>query len=165
MVKKAMLLVAMLAIAAMVSAGDAPKAWFDMEGCEFCKHMMTDPKLMDNMTWECHDITNGAVMITTVKPESRKSYDMAMKGMMELGNKMKSGEVDPMKVKMCGHCMAYGQLMEKGMKTDYVMGTNADVTILTSDKPEMVAEIKTFAQKNRDEMKKWEAEHADAEQN
>jgi len=59
-------------------------------------------------------------------------------------------------MKLCGSCQAYGKLMMSGAKIESVKGSVADVTIMTSDKPELVAEIKAFAQKNRDEMVKME---------
>jgi hypothetical protein len=145
------------------NAGPGESTWFDMEGCAFCKNLVKDPHLMENMTWEHHDISNGVVTITTVKPEFKKSYAEARTAMMDIGNKLETGQLTMDKVPMCGHCMAYGKLHMSGVKTDWVAGSQADVTVMTSDKPELVKEIKAFAQKNRDEMAKMEkAEKAHA---
>ena len=147
----------------VANAGPSETAWFDMEGCAFCKNLVKDPALMKNMTWEHHDISNGVVAITTVKPESRKAYEEARAAMMDIGNKLETGQLTMDKVPMCGHCQAYGKLMMMGAKMDWVEGSQADVTVITSDKPEIVKEIKAFAQKNRDEMAKMEkAEKAHA---
>lgn len=145
------------------NAGPGETAWFDMQGCAFCKNLVKDPALMKNMTWEHHDISNGVVAITTVKPEFRKSYVEARTAMMEVGKKLETGQLAMDKVPMCGHCQAYGKLYMMGAKMESIEGSQADVTIMTSDKPEMVKEIKAFAQKNRDEMAKMEkAEKAHA---
>ena len=145
------------------NAGPGETAWFDMQGCAFCKNLVKDPALMKNMTWEHYDISNGAVVITTVKPESKKSYVEAKTAMMDIGKKMETGQLTMDKVPMCGHCQAYGKLVMMGAKMESVEGSQTDVTIITSDKPEVVKEIKAFAQKNRDEMTKMEqAEKAHA---
>lgn len=145
------------------NAGPGESAWFDMQGCAFCKNLVKDPALMKNMTWEHYDISNGAVVITTVKPESKKSYVEAKTAMMDIGKKLETGQLTMDKVPMCGHCQAYGKLMMMGAKMESVEGSQADVTILTSDKPEVVKEIKAFAQRNRDEVAKMEqAEKAHA---
>ena len=34
------------------NAGPGETAWFDMEGCAFCKNLVKDPALMKNMMWE-----------------------------------------------------------------------------------------------------------------
>jgi hypothetical protein len=145
------------------NAGPGESAWFDMQGCAFCKNLVKDPHLMENMTWEHHDISNGVVAITTVKPEFKKSYIEARTAMMDTGKKLETGQLTIDKVPMCGHCQAYGKLMMMGAKTEWVEGSQADVEIMTSDKPEVVKEIKAFAQRNRDEMAKMEqAEKAKA---
>jgi hypothetical protein len=145
------------------NAGPGESAWFDMQGCAFCKNLVKDPALMKNMTWEHYDISNGAVVITTVTPEAKKSYIEAKTAMMDIGKKLETGQLTMDKVPMCGHCQAYGKLMMMGAKIESVEGSQADVIIMTSDKPEVVKEIKAFAQKNRDEMAKMEqAEKAHA---
>jgi len=159
--KRAIALVLILAVGIAVTAvadehGDEV-AWFDMENCDFCKHFLVDAKLLDNMTWECHDIANGMVSISTVDPEYKDSYKKAQAAMIELGTKLEKGELQVADVKMCGHCMAYGGLMDAGAKFEYIMGEAADVTIITSDDPAIVEKIKGFAETNRIEHAKWEA--------
>jgi hypothetical protein len=143
----------------VVSAGEGTEAkWFDMENCAFCKNMMAEKGLMEHMKFANYDITNGVVTITTVAPEYKDAYLRATKKMEEMGNKMMSGEVNPMTVKMCGHCRTYGELMMKGVTIDYVRADVGDIVVLTSSTPEMVTEIKQFAKKNESEMAKMKVE-------
>ncbi len=153
--RKAILLLFALAFvmtAPATNAGETP--WFDMENCVFCQHLVKDPKLLDNLSWEHHDIKNGAMTISVVKPEYRESYEMAQKEMMAEGQKLQSGEVAFTDVKMCGHCQAYGKLMMIGVNIEYVQGEVADVVLMTSDDPDKVKEIKMYSQHNRDAMVK-----------
>jgi hypothetical protein len=157
--KRALFAAAFVAIAAVVIASASPTgepAWFDMQGCAFCKNLVKDPELLKNMTWEHFDISNGALSITTVKPEFKKSYMEAQAAMMDIGKKLQSGELKAADVPMCGHCQAYGKLAQMGAKTEYIQGAAADIWLMTSDKPEVVKEIKAFAQRNRDELAKME---------
>jgi hypothetical protein len=147
--------------AALVTAGEQAEkaggmAWFDLENCAFCKHLTKDPQLMDNVKWENYDISNGVITITIVKPEFKKAYMEAEMAMMDLGKKMEAGEISPEKVKMCGHCQAYGKLLTMGANMEHAQGDLAEVMIITSDKPEVVAEIKAFSKRNQEEMAKME---------
>ena len=132
--------------------------WFDMENCAFCKHLLKDPKLLENMIWENHDISNGLLMVTTVKPEFKKSYQEAMQAMMDLGQKLEKGEVDMKDIKMCGSCQHWGMLVEMGTKFEHIQGKTADIMLLTSDKPEVVKKIQEYGQRSREELAKMEAE-------
>jgi hypothetical protein len=151
-----LLLAAAVFVAADQEGAPGEVAWFDLENCDFCKHLTKDPQLMQNMKWEHHDIANGAVTITVVKPEFRKSYMEAGTAMEALAKKMETGAVNPADVKMCGSCQGYGKLMMMGAKIEYVKSELADLVLMTSDKPEVVKEIKAYSQRNRDEMVKWE---------
>jgi len=130
--------------------------WFDMENCAFCKHLLNDPKLLDNMIWEHHDISNGLLCITTVKPEFQKSYLEAMSAMMDLGQKLDKGEVDVKNLKLCGSCQHWGMLEEMGVKFEHIQGKTADIMLMTSDKPEVVKKIKEYGQRSREELAKME---------
>jgi hypothetical protein len=143
---------AMIYTAETTEAGET--AWFDMENCDFCKNLVKDPKLLENMSWEHHDIKNGVLTITVVKPEFKESYLEAQKAMKGVADKMQSGEVAFTDVKMCGHCQNYGKLVMMGVNMEYVQGESADVVLMTSDDPAAIKEIQLFAQHNRDEMAK-----------
>jgi len=137
-----------------MAMADSP--WFDMPNCDFCKNLIKDENLLKNMTWEHHEIENGFVTIATVKPESKAAYMETMGAMMQLGNDMETGKVKPEDVKMCNYCKNYGMLMEAGAKFDYVTGDAANVTIVTSDNPEIIKKIKDFGNRTNMEMAKWE---------
>ncbi len=155
--KTLLLCLTLVVIALPVVAGDQPSlktdsGWFDMENCEFCKNLVEDPGLLPHMTWEGHKIANGAVTIATVDPAYRASYEKAGKAMETLGNKMMNGEINPMSVKMCGHCMMFGQLMMAGVEMEEVHGEAADVSLLTSDNPDVVKMIHQMVDRNTTEM-------------
>lgn len=133
----------------MLSAQDE-KPWFDLQNCEFCKNLMTDPQLLNNTDWEHHKIDNGLVTVTTVKDEYMPSYLEAIAHMNEVGERLMKGE----KVYMCGMCEAMGALMQKGIKWETIMTNHGAVEIMTSDDPELVKEIHAFADKTDAEMAK-----------
>ena len=127
------------------------KPWFDNANCSFCQFLTKDPKLMENMSWEHLDISNGLLIVTVVNPEFRKPYLEAMEGMSKLGDEMMAGKKD---VTMCGHCEYYGKLMMSGAKFEYVEAKAGDIVLLTSDNPEILKMIKEFGQRTRDETAK-----------
>lgn len=133
----------------MLSAQDA-KPWFDLQNCEFCKNLMTDPQLLMNTDWEHHKIDNGLVTVTTVKDEYLPAYHDAIAHMEEVGAKMMKGE----QVYMCGMCEAMGILMQKGAEWQTIMTNHGAVEIMTSDDPELVKEIHAWADKTEAEMAK-----------
>jgi hypothetical protein len=104
------------------------------------------------MQWENHTIPSGALSITVVEPGYEAAYAKAMGAMQALGMKMHSGEVDPTTVKMCGHCAAYGQLMMAGANMQEVDGEAADVILITSADPQVVAQIHEFTRRTNQEM-------------
>ncbi len=131
------------------------KPWFDLQNCSFCKHLMTDPKLMENMTWDHYDISNGVVSVTTVNPEFMASFKKAMDEMEKVGQEMTKGKAD---VSMCGSCEYYGKMMQAGAKIEYVPTKTGVIVLIISDKPAVIDMIKTYGQRNREELAKWEAQ-------
>lgn len=153
-------LVAVLMLAASGMAQETEeKPWFDMEKCGFCKHLMEDPEMLNHCTWEHHNIGNGIVTVSTVEKEYLPAYRTAMVKMQEVGKKMEQGEMVP----MCGMCTAMGGLMQKGVKWEYVETQHGDIMIMTSDDPELVAELHAFSDKTNLELDKMMAEAAPAE--
>jgi hypothetical protein len=133
-------------------AHKTPSGWFDMENCAFCKNLVQDPGLLPHTTWENFAIENGMMNIFTVAPEYAASMATCTAAMEELGAKLHSGEVNPADVKMCGHCMAYGGLMAAGVKMETVKGKAAEVTLMTSGDPAVVAKIHTMVERDNEEM-------------
>lgn len=164
MVKITRLTVLILAfgLAAIALAGDQVKvekqaAWFDMKNCAFCQHLAENDQLLDNMTWEYHDISNGLVAITTVQPDYRKAYKKAQDHMMKLGQELETGQRKMSDLNMCGHCLHYGKLTEAGVKFDYVQADAADIVLITTADSTSLAMIRDFGERNRDELAKWKA--------
>lgn len=139
-----MIIVVLAATAAMAGEG----AWFDMENCAMCKNLTMQKGLLENMSWETYDITNGIVAVAVVKPDYVKSYRKAHMGMMKAGEKMGQGE----KMEMCGSCSALGMCMMQGVNQEYVETTHGDVWIVTSDKAETVASLQKWSKRNMTEM-------------
>ena len=126
--------------------------WFDLQNCEFCKNLLDDPELLPHLTWETHKIANGMMNITTCDPHYAESYAKCTAAMEKLGNDMMSGKVNPMQVKMCGSCAAFGQMMMAGVSTENVDGDAADIMLITSSDPAMVAKLHEYADRNNKEM-------------
>ena len=145
--------VILVACSTLVLAQEKP--WFDLQNCSFCKHLTTDPKLMENMTWDHYDISNGVISVTTVNPEFMASYKKAMDEMEKVGAEMTKGKTD---VYMCGNCEYYGKMMQAGVKFEYVPTKTGVIVLFTSDKPEVIDMIKKYGQRNREELAKWEAQ-------
>jgi hypothetical protein len=136
-----------------LSAIAQEKPWFDMKNCDFCKHLVEDTMLLPNMTWEHFDISNGAIAITTVKPEYKDKYLKAMAAMEKVGQEMGAGKSD---VKMCGHCEYYGKLVMSGVKMEYIPASAGDIMLMTADKPEVLAMLREYVKRNKEEMAKVE---------
>ncbi|HOX26085.1 MAG TPA: hypothetical protein PLL30_09020 [Candidatus Krumholzibacteria bacterium] len=154
--KRATLIAGLLALALPVLAGGhamkTESGWFDMENCAFCKNLLTDPGLLEHATWESHNLEKGMLYIMTVEPEYAESMAKASAAMEELGTKMHSGQINPAEVKMCGSCQAFGQLMMAGVKMETIKGDAAEVTIVTHDDPQVIAQMHDLVARNQKEM-------------
>ena len=138
------------AVSALVQAEET--AWFDMENCEFCKHLATAPDLKENMSWEHHNISNGLISVTTVREGHLKTLRAAQAKMDEAGKKMQMGE----KVEMCNMCSTMGELMMMGAKFEMIQTGHGDVWLVTSADPEVVKEIQEWGKQTTDELAKLE---------
>jgi phosphosulfolactate synthase (CoM biosynthesis protein A) len=136
-------------IAGVAISGDKP--WFDM-GCDLCKPFMEEPKLMETMGHEQYEISNGIVMVSTVEASLLPAYRTAHGKMMAEIDRVEKGD----SLYMCGYCTTFGGLTEAGAKLEYVETKTGDITIMTGDKPELIADIKGMAQRTEEEMKKME---------
>jgi len=130
------------------------KPWFDMPNCDFCRFLIQDTNLMKNMIWEHHDISNGLLTVTAVKPEFKDSYEAAKAGMAALGEEMAKGKTD---VKMCGHCEYYGKLMMSGVKMENLVTGVGEINLMTTDNPETLKMICEYGRRNKEEMAKLTA--------
>ena len=141
-----------LSLAALVVAGVAVaggQAWFDHD-CALCKSLMSDEALMKNMAWEQHDISDGIIAVTTVKPDYLAAYRTAHNDMSATTQRLMQGE----QMELCGSCTAMGKCMMMGAQQEYVETSTGDVWIVTSDNPEVVADLHKWVERNNAEMKK-----------
>ena len=146
-----------LSLAAMFVAGFAmagDKEWWDAE-CSMCEHMMSDQALMQNMKWEQYDISKGFVAVTTVEKNYLDAYYAAHAEMEKTGMRLMKGE----QLELCGSCTYLGKCMMKGVSQEYVKTSSGDVWIVTSDDPEVVADLHEWVQKNKDAMAKSHEGH------
>jgi len=144
------ILTALLALVAIVAVAGDQGAWFDMEKCDFCKHLTTDPNFLPNTEWNHYTISNGFVNITTYKPEFKETWVQVTKDMEDTGKRMMAGE----KLNMCGMCTDMGALMQAGAKYESIEIDNGSLTIWTSDDEALVKKLQAHAQMNTEEMAK-----------
>jgi hypothetical protein len=133
---------------APASAGDT--AWFDMENCSMCKHLGGQAGLMENMTWEQHNFSQGTVAVTRVNTDYLETYRTAHAAMMKTGDQLMQGHQLP----LCGSCNAVGACFMKGAKQDYIETADGDIWVVSSVNPELVAEIHAWVERNQKEMQK-----------
>jgi hypothetical protein len=142
--------VVLFAVSTLTLAGD--EKWFDMENCAFCQTLMDPPDMLQNITHEHHNISNGIITVTTVDMKYLKPFRAAVAKMEALGKEMEEGKQVP----MCNACMAMGKLMMMGAKWESVTTTHGTVDLMTSDDPKMIKEIQAWGKKSMDEMAKME---------
>ncbi len=156
MKKLGILFAVLLVVFVMATFGTAEdKVWFDMKNCDFCAGMSED--MMNHMTHEQHRLTNGVMVLATIPDEYKEEFAKAMVAMEQLGMDMETGKVDPATVKMCGHCEYYGDLMQAGAKMEHVSSGIAEIDLITSDDPEVMKMIMTYADNNDKAMAEMEA--------
>ncbi len=139
-----------LLVAALVIAGEKP--WLDFNTCDFCKPW-TQNGLMNEMTHEQLNISNGVMTIISAPAARLEEYRKTSAMMNEIGARAAKGE----KVNMCGSCEAMGAMMMKGAKMEEVQTKTGSVILLTSSDSAMVTELHTWAKKNLDEYAKMPA--------
>ncbi|UCE25183.1 MAG: hypothetical protein JSU74_03820 [Candidatus Zixiibacteriota bacterium] len=141
-----------LSLLAIMAVSGEKEAWFDMENCEMCKPLMEqDPALLENMTWEHHEISNGLVSVSTVAPAFRAHYQKAGEQMSNVEKKLLAGD----EVKLCNMCVAMGEMLNTGkVKMEHVMTSTGSIGLTTSDDPAMITEIQKWGERTTEEMKK-----------
>lgn len=150
--KKAIGTLALVLVVGMawVYAGEETDApWFDMENCSMCKNYSSDG-LMDHMSWESYNISNGFISVSTVEADFMEKFREALVNGKALGEKMMAGE----EVALCNACTAYGSFITKGAMQEQVETSVGSVGIVTSDDPEVVKEMHAWVERTSDEMAK-----------
>jgi hydroxymethylpyrimidine/phosphomethylpyrimidine kinase len=135
----------------LAQAADPP--WFDFEHCSMCKHMGADPEMMSHLQWETHVLKSGMLM-TAVIPESvAEKWATVCKSMKAVESELTTGKQLP----LCGYCQSYGKLMMAGANIEEIETGFGQVTLVTSNKPEVVKLIQELAKKTQEEYKKMMA--------
>ena len=146
MKKAALASVVALLMVTTVSADE----WFDMHKCEVCKPMASNMHLMGEIKWETHMIPNGFLSITVIPAEHKETMDKAHEEMMAVIKRAENGE----EMALCGHCQSWGKLLAAGANKLELDTVGGQITLLTSDNPEVVKKIQAHAQRSLDEFKK-----------
>jgi hypothetical protein len=137
---------------AAVSA-EEEKPWLDMENCDMCKVFYEHEGLMDNVSGEHHLVANGLLSLTTVTKEYQEAYGKAKDEMMQAIGRMQAGE----QLEFCGMCASHGVLQQKGVKIEYVNSDVADISLMTSSDPEIIAMIHEHGKRTNEAMAKMKA--------
>lgn len=147
-----LLLLPAVSLLAIMAVSGEQKAWFDVENCEMCKPLIEqDPALLENITWEHHEISDGLVSVTTVAPAFRAHYQKAGEQMSNVEKKLMSGD----EVKLCNMCVAMGEMLNTGkVAMEHVMTSTGSVYLTTSDDPAMITEIQKWGERTTRELEK-----------
>ena len=143
-----MLAVALLVGISMTQADEAK--WFDMEHCAMCKPMMDTPGLMESMTCNQYNISNGVLSVSTVPAGKMDAFTKMCDAMDATGAKLMAGE----SMELCGSCSALSAMFAKGAHFEKVMTSDGDIMLFTADTPELVEGLHDWANKNAEEMAK-----------
>lgn len=125
------------------------KPWFDLQNCGMCKHLAAQEGLMDAIKWEVHKIDNGAIMVANVPENMMDKWNKAAAAMETAAKELQTGK----HMEMCGFCECYGKLAQSGMHVQEYKGETGNISLLTSDKPEVVKQIHEMADRTVKEQK------------
>ncbi len=148
------LIVAVFVLFGMAQVGAAQERWFDLKGCGICRHMANQEGLMQHIQCDVHPISQGMVMILTIPAEYVAKMDKAKQEMAATVARLQKGESVP----MCGFCLSYGNLMQKGATLEEFKTPTGIVTLVTSSDPEVIGLIQAHANRTADEHKDMESQ-------
>lgn len=112
----------------------------DFKNCAVCKSM-AKPELREHMSFETHKIDNGMLCVVSVDKEHVKAFQAAHKELVANAAQAEADQKAGKEVKMCGFCEGIGTLMKSGVKHQEIPTARGAVTLFTSDKPDVVAQI------------------------
>jgi len=144
--------VLMVFVFSIALAGDEP--WFDMVNCEMCKPLGDNPELLMNMSWEIFELSNGILLLSTVDKAYEEPYKKINVAMQKVVDRIMAGE----EVQLCNSCQAMNMIYMKQPKHENFVTQHGDVTVMTSDNPELVAEMHAWAKRTNAELAKYEME-------
>lgn len=120
----------------------------EMATCEICSSMMEHPELMQSVEWETHKIDQGMLMVATVPKEHLEAFRKMSKQWEQAIEEVKAASSRGEEVELCTFCGEMGKLMQAGAKHQEVATKHGAVTLVTSDKPEVVKQIHALAEKS-----------------
>jgi hypothetical protein len=144
--------VLMVCVFTIALAGDEP--WFDMVNCEMCKPLGDNPELLEHMSWEIFELSNGILLLSTVDKAYEEPYKKIGVAMQKVVDRIMAGE----EVQLCNSCQAMNMIYSKQPKVENFVTQHGDVTVMTSDDLEVVAEMHAWAKRTNEELAKYEAE-------
>lgn len=148
-------ILALIGIAIQAQEPAAPK-WLDMQNCYFCQPLAQTPGLMDNITWENHNIKNGTVSVVTYAPEWKDKYKAASADMEKRWKSFDPAKPQP----LCGMCTAWMKYPMDKMTWETIDFKGGELEVGTSTDSAVVAQMHEINNKTcaaMDEMMKKEA--------
>ena len=136
----------------IVQAEDEP--WFDLVNCEMCKPLGENPDLLRKVSWEMFELSNGILMLSTIDKGFEKQYKELDVAMQKVVDRIMAGE----EVRLCNSCQGMNRIYMKQPKVENFVTKRGDVTVMTSDNPEDVAEMHEWIRRTVKELAKYEAE-------
>jgi hypothetical protein len=110
--------------------------------------MADQPELMKNTLWEHHSISNGLVSVTTVKDDYKALYNQTHQKMITAASLKRAGD----SAGLCAMCTSLSAIVAKGLKMDTINTWQGNIVIMTSDDPDVVAEIQAWGKRTMDEL-------------
>ncbi len=138
------------------AAAPADDAAAEMQKCAVCKVWAEKPDLMKAMTFETHKIDNGMLCVMNVPKEQKKEFDAVHAEMMKNIAKVMADEKAGKPVELCHFCQSMSKLTQAGAKQQNVGTSTGMILLVTSDNPQVVAQIHAQADKNVEEQKKMQ---------
>lgn len=143
------LLIAVVLCSGVMVAQEKP--WFDTQNCAFCKLFAAEPGLLDHMTNEYHNISDGMLSITHIDKGYDDAFKRAQSGIGKIVQEMQTGK---MPAYVCPHCSMIGQFTMMGVKQEQVNSSYGIITLYQSSDSVMVAKVQDFGKRSAEELAK-----------
>jgi hypothetical protein len=133
------------AVSSLVYAAAGDDAIAEMKKCAVCKVIVENPKLIENMTWECHKVDAGMLCVAAVPKDMKKEYDDVHKKMMETVEHVKTEAAAGRDAELCHFCDGMGELQKAGAKEENIDTATGSIYLVTATDPSLVAKIHAHA--------------------
>ncbi len=121
------------------------KPWFDSVNCAFCKLFAAQPGLLDHMTTEYHNISDGLVSVTHIDKGYEDGFKKAQAG---IGNVLREMQTTGKMPYSCPHCTMIGEFQMSGVRMEAVNSDYGIINLYTSSDTAMVAKIQDFGKRS-----------------